>query len=269
MTNSPDIKLHQGKTSLLVSVPHSGIGLPADLLDQITAEARQLPDTDWFVDRLYNWVTELNVSFIVAPWSRYVVDLNRPPDDGPLYDQKTSKLLTGLVPINTFSGQAIYQLGREPRRSEIQRRLERYWKPYHHALRDELGRIKKRHGHAVLFDAHSIRQEQPLLFDGKLPDLNLGSNGGQSAATGLIARARDAMLSSQYSLVVDGRFKGGYITRQYGNPAENVHALQLEMAQSVYMQEDPPCFREDQANNIRPTLRKLIEILMNWKPDAN
>jgi N-formylglutamate amidohydrolase len=134
-------------------------------------------------------------------------------------------------------------------------------------LNAELARIKNTHGHAVLFDAHSIRQEQPLLFDGKLPDLNLGSNSGQSAAAGLIAVARDAMLSSQYSLVVDGRFKGGYITRQYGNPEESVHALQLEMAQSVYMQEDPPCYREDLASSIRPTLQKLIESLMDWKPD--
>jgi N-formylglutamate deformylase len=136
-------------------------------------------------------------------------------------------------------------------------------------LREELERIKQRHGYAVLLDAHSIRSRHPLLFDGELPDLNLGSNGGRSAARTLIAAASKALQDSRFSMALDSRFKGGYITRNYGSPGNGVHAVQLEMAQSAYMQEDPPCWQDERAGSVQAVLQGLVEVLMQWKPNGD
>ena len=258
--------LQSGDSPLLISVPHAGTGVPPDMLEQLTADARPLPDTDWYVDRLYAWALEVGAGMLVAPLSRYVIDLNRPPDDAPLYDSPAATLLTGLVPTTTFSGAPVYAAGKEPDEPETIRRLEIYWRPYHRILHEELIRIRKCHGHAVLLDAHSIRSQLPLLFHGTLPDLNLGSNGRRSAAASLLAAARSALGDSPFSMVVDGRFKGGYITRHYGVPHESVHALQLEMAQSAYMQEDPPRWRDASAQPMQVILRRLVHSLMQWKP---
>ncbi|HLF31672.1 MAG TPA: N-formylglutamate deformylase [Xanthomonadales bacterium] len=265
--SSPRFK--RGESSLLISVPHAGIKIPTGLLHQFMPAARALPDTDWHVDRLYDWAPGKGAGLLVAPMSRYVIDLNRPPDDTPLYDKTTSSLLTGLVPVRTFSGFPVYAPGHEPSAQHVRDRLERYWQPYHRCLCEELERIKQRHGYAVLLDAHSIRSRQPLLFDGALPDLNLGSNGGSSATRTLIAAASKALQGSRFSMVLDGRFKGGYITRHYGSPATGVHALQLEIAQSAYMQEDPPCWQDERAVSVQAVLHGLVEVLMQWKPNGD
>jgi len=258
--------LQHGSSPLLISVPHAGTRIPQGLLERFSASARSLPDTDWYVDRLYNWAPAMGAGALIAPMSRYVIDLNRPPDDTPLYDTAATQLITGLAPVTTFFGAPVYLAGCEPDPAEIRERLQKYWHPYHRCLREELARIRKRHGHAVLLDAHSIRSKVPLLFDGKLPDLNLGSSDGRSVAPSLLNAARSTLSDSKFSLVVDGRFKGGYITRNYGTPRQRIHCLQLEMAQSAYMSEDPPRWRAALAKPMQSILQKLVRVLMQWTP---
>ena len=177
---------------------------------------------------------------------------------------------TGLVPTRFFTGDAIYREGREPAAAEIAQRRERYWRPYHAALRAELERLRAAHGHVVLFDGHSIKSELPWLFEGRLPDLNLGTADGASCAPELRA-ALAAVLAEQtgFSHVVDGRFKGGHITRQYGRPADGVHAVQLEMCWRCYMAETPP-FRLDpqRVARIEPVLRELLQAMLDFRPAA-
>jgi len=265
MKDALTFQLSQGVSSLLISVPHSGLAVPGEILCRFSPAASTLPDTDWFVDRLYNWAAGLGAGLLTAPMSRYVVDLNRPPDDKPLYDQGSSALLTGLVPLKTFSGEEIY-VGSRPDETETSNRLETFWAPYHSCLAAELERIRGVHGYAVLLDAHSIQSRQPLLFDGTLPDLNLGSNSGKSADSSLINAAREVLAQSDYSFVVDGRFKGGYITRHYGQPTDHIHALQLEMAQTAYMREELREWSEERSGKMAIVLQQLVKALISWKP---
>lgn len=259
-------EFHPGTSALLISVPHAGIGLPSGLHSRLSQDASLLPDTDWFVDRLYSFATALGAGMLVARTSRLVVDLNRPADDQPLYGAAQTQLMTGVVPMQCFSGSAVYLPGQEPPEAEIAARLEQYWQPYHQRLQAALNQVCARHGHAVLLDAHSIRAEVPLLFDGVLPDLNLGSNGGRSAAADLLDSATACLRSASWSVVVDGRFKGGFITRHYGQPEQRVHALQLEIAQHCYMQESPPAWELQRANGLQQHLQQLVQLLIDWKP---
>ena len=254
----------QGTAPLLVSMPHVGTHVPPEIADRMTDEARPLPDTDWHVDRLYDFLGDLGVSVLAATHSRYVIDLNRPPDGKPLYPGASE---TELCPTSTFDEAPIYRPGAAPEPDEIAARREALWRPYHARLSRTLEILGRRHGVAVLWDAHSIRSRVPRFFDGRLPDLSLGTGGGVSAAPGLIERVSEAADSaaSGYSRVVDGRFKGGYITRHYGAPEAGVHALQLELSQATYMDETPPYrFREDLAAGTRPVLRCLLEAVIAW-----
>lgn len=255
---------HRGDTPLLISVPHAGTVVPPRINQRLRTGVRQLPDTDWFVNRLYQRAMESGVGLLTANYSRYVIDLNRPPDNTALYDRAG----TELVPEKTFEGTELYLPGERPDVVEVSSRKERYWQPYHDKIQKELQLIRQRHGFAILLDAHSIRGRVPLLFDGKLPDLNLGSYCGVSADPSLVSVAAKALCSNpDYSFVLDGRFQGGHITRHYGRPGEGVHALQLEMVQDVYMRESPPEFDETRAAKIRPVLHKLIESLLMWSPE--
>lgn len=256
-------RLERGTSPVLVSVPHAGTQVPEDILLRFTSSARALPDTDWFVDELYDFAPVLGAGMLVAGQSRYVVDLNRPPDDHAMYAGRT----TGLVPMETFNGLPVYSDENMPDAGEREQRVVEYWRPYHKALGDELQRIREIHGHAVLFDAHSIPSRVPMLFEGRLPDLNLGSNRGRGAAPELVSRAMDVLTSAtQYSSVRDGRFQGGYITRHYGQPGKGVHALQLEMAQRVYMQEISPQLDPDGMQGVRGILMELLTSLIDWRP---
>ena len=255
--------VQRGHTPLLISIPHAGTYIPKQVQDRLSLSGKSLSDTDWFIDRLYRWALQAGAGMIVATHSRLVVDLNRPPDDRPLY----SGAGTGLVPLTTFSGEAIYLAGKSPEKLENQQRIEAFWQPYHDALSAEIQSILQRHGHVVLLDAHSISGEVPRLFSGVLPDLNLGSNEGRSASPDLIGKALSVLQSSRYSSVPDGRFKGGYITRNYGQPEQNIHALQLEISQRTYMQESPPEYRKDLAGELQSVLQNLIDILISWKAD--
>ncbi len=255
--------LTQGTTPLLVNVPHAGTHVPASIFDRLQGDARDLPDTDWFVDELYGFAADCGAGMMVATHSRYVVDLNRPPDDQALYATRT----TGLVPVETFDGAPLYRPGQEPGPKEISDRTDAYWLPYHEVLNRELQRLRQAHGFSILLDAHSIRGEVPALFDGVLPDLNLGSNGGKSADSELISGSmRLFETSPERTAVLDGRFRGGYNTRHYGRPIENVHALQMEMPQRLYMNEQPPGRNPARAAAIQPLLRQWVEWLASWRP---
>ncbi len=252
-----------GETPLLVSVPHAGTHLPEPVAERMTEAARRLPDTDWHVDRLYEFAADLGAGVLVATHSRYVVDLNRPPDGRPLYAGADN---TELCPLTLFDRAPVYRPGGEPDEAEVAARRERYWRPYHDKLADELARLRRAHGVALLFDAHSIRSRVPRFFAGRLPDLNLGTAGGSSADPGLESGLAAVCENAEgYRSVLNGRFTGGHITRRYGDPAGGVHAVQLELVQATYMDEDPPfAFRDDLAARLRPTLRRLLEAMLTW-----
>jgi N-formylglutamate deformylase len=257
--------LHHGTTPLLVSLPHAGTRIPGDIAGRLVRRALQAEDTDWFLDRLYAFAVDLGASLIVPTHSRYVVDLNRPSDNRPMYAGANN---TELCPTRFFTGEPLYRDDMAPTDSEVQQRVATYWQPYHDALRDELARLKAAHGHAILFDGHSIKSELPWLFDGKLPDLNLGTASGTACAPSL-REALAALLQAQgdFTVAIDGRFKGGHITRHYGRPATGVHAVQLEKCWSTYMHEAPP-FEWNAAHSVRlqPLLRQMLQTMLEWNP---
>ena len=244
-------------------MPHVGTHVPANIAARLSPVAQPVPDTDWHVDRLYDFLDALGASTITATQSRYVIDLYRAPDDTPLYPGASN---TGLCPTTTFDESPIYRDGAEPDSDEIAARRQAVWRPYHDQLRAELTTLRERHGHALLWDAHSIRSRVPRFFEGRLPDLNFGSGGGTTTDPDLLRHlGAVAAESPEYTHVVDGRFKGGYITRAYGDPAAGVHAVQLELSQITYMDEDAPYdFREDLADGIRPLLRDLLTTALDW-----
>jgi len=249
--------LNRGTAPLLVSMPHIGTDIPQELRGDYMPRALGVEDTDWHLVRLYNCLPALGATVLRPRHSRYVIDLNRPPDDAPMYPGASN---TELCPTRFFTGDALYRAGREPSPEERMRRREHYWQPYHQALREELDRIRAEHGYALLWDAHSIRSEIPWLFEGVLPDLNIGTADGASAHPSIAqAVAVAAGRYADVSHVVNGRFKGGYITRHYGDPAQHVHALQLEMCQSLYMSEAPPYnYLESLAGGIQPVIRAMM-----------
>ncbi len=252
----------QGGGPLLVSMPHVGTHLPEELARGMTKPARGLPDTDWHVDRLYDFLGDLGAGVLAATHSRYVIDLNRPPDGRPLYAGASN---TELCPTTTFDEQPVYLPGKAPDEAEIAARRLRYWQPYHDRLRAELDAIRARDGVALLWDAHSIRSQVPRFFAGRLPDLNFGTGGGATAAPDLLAALERVAAAGDLSVAVNGRFKGGHITRAYGDPGAEIHAVQLELSQITYMDEAPPYgFREDLAAGIRPVLRRLLETALDW-----
>jgi N-formylglutamate deformylase len=259
----PVIDIQPGTTPLIVNVPHDGREIPAEIGATMTAEALALPDTDWHIRDLYDFAADLGATITSARYSRYVVDLNRDPSGQSLYPGADT---TEICPTATFRQEQIYVDGQAPDDAEIDRRLDSYWHPYHAELARVIADVRDRFGAALLFDAHSIGSVLPRFFEGRLPDFNLGTADGASADDGLAAGMFDVLDSADgYSAILNGRFKGGYITRNYGNPADNVHAIQLEMAQIAYMEEDPP-FRlmPERADRVRPVLQDLLSSGRDW-----
>lgn len=258
-------RLQQGRAPLLISLPHVGTELPPELHERLVPRALASEDTDWHLERLYRPLAEkLGASLIVPRYSRYVIDLNRPPDDRPLYPGEAGG--TGLVPTHFFSSEPLYRDGAAPDAAEVAARREACWRPYHEALAAELERLRAAHGRALLFDGHSIRSELPWLFDGELPALNLGTADGAACAPA-ITEGLGALLAgqTQFSQVVNGRFKGGYITRHYGQPGRGVHAVQLEMCQRCYMDEaaDPrSAYDEARAAQVAPLIERMLQELL-------
>jgi N-formylglutamate deformylase len=251
-----------GTGPVLVSVPHAGMAIPDPLAKRMTDHALTLPDTDFYVDKLYAAAPVLGCGLIVAEKSRYVIDLNRDPSGTPLYPGADN---TELCPLTTFGKAPIYRPGQEPDAAEIAERVARDWKPYHDAVEAELARLKAKFGIAVLWDGHSIPSQVPRFFEGRLPDLNLGSASGASADPSLTEVARTALDGPGMTLVVNGRFKGGYITRRYGRPAEGFHALQLEKAQIAYMDEAPPYpWSASRAAPMQARVERTMRALVAW-----
>jgi N-formylglutamate deformylase len=246
-----------GTRPVLLSIPHVGTHIPETLRGDYTEVAWQRADTDWHLDRLYAFAHQLGASVLQATHSRSVIDLNRPPDDQSLYP---GRITTGLCPIETFRGEPLHRNGRTPDAAETARRLGLYWRPYHEALAAELDRLRSLHGHVLLWDAHSIASRLPRLFDDKLPDLNLGTADGASCAAEVLAPVAAIAQRSGFSTVVNGRFKGGYITRYYGRPAHGVHAIQLELCQCLYMDENTPFgYQPELAARLQPTLTAMLD----------
>ncbi|HEN8801836.1 N-formylglutamate deformylase [Pseudomonas sp. CM25] len=256
------LSFHQGSLPLLISMPHAGLNLTDAVRDGLVEQARSLPDTDWHIPQLYDFAQEMGASVVAAEYSRFVIDLNRPDDDTPLYAGAT----TGLYPATLFEGEPLFKAGLEPTTEQRKQYLEQIWRPYHDTLRNELIRLREQFGYALLWDAHSIRSHIPHLFDGTLPDFNLGTFNGASCDPALAERLEDVCAQAQnYSHVLNGRFKGGHITRHYGDPAQHIHAVQLELAQSTYMNEvEPFAYRDDLAQPTRQVLRHLLEETLAW-----
>lgn len=228
-------EFHQGSLPLLISVPHAGTFVPEPIAQRFTLAGSHLADTDWHVHHLYDFAREMGASVLSANYSRYVVDLNRSPDSSSLY---VGNPTSPVCPLLTFNDEPIYAPGREVTATEIEARVEQYWQPYHQKLVAELKAIRQRHGYALLWDAHSIASEVPSLFIGVLPEFNFGTRDNVSCPRAVADRLLDVVTTDgKFGAVLNGRFKGGYITMKYGQPQDGVYAVQLELSRRVYMDE--------------------------------
>jgi N-formylglutamate deformylase len=261
-TDAPAWLLVRGEAPLLVSMPHVGTALPAEVAARLAPAAVPLPDTDWHLPALYDMLDALGATRIAATQSRYLIDLNRPPDGASLYPGQAT---TGLVPDLTFRGEPIW-LDRPPDPLEVAARRERWWQPYHDAIAAELARLRAVHPRVVLWDAHSIASVLPRFFEGRLPDLNFGTADGASCDPALVEAVLAPVRAQRAcSWVLNGRYKGGHITRRYGRPADGVHAIQLEQAQRTYMDEAPPyALDADRAARVRPLLGACLRAALDW-----
>lgn len=255
------VSVTRGASPLVLSMPHPGTGLPAEVAAQLNARGQLVEDTDWHMRQLYSFAERFEPSIVEASLSRYVIDLNRDPSGVSLYPGQAT---TELVPTTSFEGEPIWL--EPPDAAEIARRRAAYFQPYHDALTAEIARVKAQHGFCLLWDCHSIKSAIPRLFPGTLPTLNLGTNSGQSAAPAVEAAAIAAMAGAAFTQVTNGRFKGGWITRHYGRPAEQVHALQMEIALSAYLSEEAPPWSFDAAR--AATLQAALSSIIAAALDA-
>ncbi|MBL4838095.1 MAG: N-formylglutamate deformylase [Kordiimonadaceae bacterium] len=256
--------MKRGTSPLIVSLPHSGTAL-GPFASRMTEIAQQNADCDWHLPTLYSFLYLDDATVLRAKYSRYVIDLNRDPTGKSLYPGQN---VTELCPTTTFDNSPIYIAGQQPTEAEIETRIDQYWVPYHDALQAEISRVKDMFGFALLWDAHSVRSCVPRFFEGTLPDLNFGTNDNQTCDPALVNRVLDSATQLKgYETVLNGRFKGGYITRTYGDPRNNVHALQLELSQATYMKETYPYnYLPMKAEVISKTLASALCTMQNWKP---
>lgn len=254
------VSVKRGDSPIVLAFPHAGTWLPAEAMSYLNSQGARLTDTDWHVNQLYCDLLP-EATTVSANFHRYLIDANRDPSGQSLYPGQNT---TSLVPLTDFDNIPLYNDGAAPDRAEIEQRLQRYHRPYHQALGDELARLKARYGSVILFDCHSIRSQCPFLFAGKLPDLNIGDNDGSSCAAAVTeVVVSHCQRASNYSTVVNGRFKGGWTTRHYGRPNQGIHALQLELAQSCYLQSEvlPFAYDEAAAAKLRPLLQRILQQL--------
>ncbi len=254
-----EITIQTGSSPILLAQPHGGVVIPNKIRARLNSHGLAMADTDWHISRLYHGLIA-NLTVVSTAIHRYVVDANRDPSDQSLYPGQNT---TSLCPTTTFDGSAIYLDGQAPSSDEVADRQAIYHQPYHDALCQQLDRLRQRHGFAILYDCHSIRSRVPFLFDGKLPDFNIGTNSGLACdikfESAVFQRCNAA---SDYSTVVNGHFKGGWTTRHYGNPAEQIHAIQMELAQCNYMDEFAPWrYHETRANQLRLVLADILHAI--------
>jgi len=237
MSLANHVSVSPGEGPLLLAQPHGGIEIPESILQRLNADGVAIADTDWHISRLYAGLVD-NVTSVSTSIHRYVIDANRDPADESLYPGQNT---TSLCPTTTFDGEAIYLDGQAPSLDEIEQRQRNYHQPYHDALREQLERIQQKHGYVILYDCHSIRSIVPYLFEGQLPDFNIGTNSGTTCAAAIEQAAeRHCNAATGYRYVLNGRFKGGWTTRHYGQPQQGYHAIQMELAQCNYMREEEP-----------------------------
>jgi formiminoglutamase len=254
------VEIHQGSSPVILGMPHTGTEVPPEVWEGLNEEGRRLRDTDWHIHRLYDGLLA-NATTVRATFHRYCVDANRDPTGKSLYPGQNT---TGLIPLIDFDERPIWREGMEPGDEESAHRVEAYHRPYHEALGAEVARVKAEHGVVVLYDCHSIRSVAPYLFSGTLPDFNIGTNNGTTCAQELEAAATSVCAGAEgYSVILNGRFRGGWTTRHYGRPAENIHALQMELTQSSYLHSEAPPFAYDpgKAERVRLHLRALLKRL--------
>lgn len=260
MTSSTSYTLTKGRVGLLISMPHNGQQIPDDIAAVMTNAGKQVADTDWYMDTLYDFAALLGVYTITPKYSRYVVDLNRNTTNENLYPGANS---TELCPTTAFDLSPLYLDENTPNEQEIERRIALYWQPYHLAIQQTIAEMKQQFDHVILFEAHSILSHVPRFFSGKLPDFNFGTVDNKSCAKALIEQV-ETLDFSPYTTVTNGRFKGGYITRAYAQPAENIHTLQLELSQQTYMDEPSDHYNEQKATQVKKKLKTLVECLIKF-----
>lgn len=250
------VEISEGASPVILGQPHGGTWLPPELAERLNERGHDLADTDWHIHQLYDGLLN-DATVVQATFSRYVIDANRDPSGASLYPGQNT---TGLCPTVDFVGEPIYHEGMEPDEAEIEQRRLAFHTPYHAALAEQIERVRKQHGVALLFDCHSIRSHLPFLFEGRLPDFNLGTNNGATCAPEIEQTAISVGSAAEgYTSVLNGRFKGGWTTRHYGDPANGVHAIQLELSQITYMEEVTPwSYRKDRADALRPHLKSLL-----------
>ncbi|MEJ2004473.1 MAG: N-formylglutamate amidohydrolase [Cyclobacteriaceae bacterium] len=255
------IKPAKNEVPVVISSPHSGSFIPKEIKDTMyPALANEPDDTDWFIDELYDFAPEMGITMICANYSRWVIDLNRDPQSKPLYTD--GRVITGLVPRTTFNGEPLYQAD-EPDESEVDQRLNTFYMPYHTMIRQLLAEKLETFGKVLLFDAHSIRKRVPGIRNEPFPDLILGDNDWQTASPKLSESGLKALESPKYELSHNHPFRGGYITRNFGRPENNIHALQLEMAKTNYMDDSERNYDLSRAGSIRKLLSKMFEALIS------
>jgi N-formylglutamate deformylase len=257
------LEIVEGTSPLVLSMPHSGRDLVPEVSDRLNGEGRAIADTDWWIERVYDFHEKLEASVVRTRLSRYVIDLNRDPSGQSLYPGQAT---TGLCPTETFDGLPIYQPGQKPDDQDIAGRLTNYFTPYHDALQKRIDACLATHGYALLFDCHSIRSVVPRLFEGTLPVFNIGTNDGKASAPALGQILADqCATAADLPHVLNGRFKGGWITRHYGQPEGHVHAVQLELAQSAYMVEEPPwSWLDDKAERTKQIIQTALQDMILW-----
>jgi N-formylglutamate deformylase len=256
------VEVMRGDSPVVLCIPHGGTWLPEDVAAALNPTGRALADTDWHMSRVYDGLLP-GATVVQATFHRYVIDANRDPGGASLYPGQNT---TGLVPDTDFDGRPIWLDA--PDGSGIARRRAAFHAPYHAALRAELDRVRSLHGHAILWDCHSIRSEIPFLFEGVLSDLSIGTNSGTSCHPALERRVAEACRTSGFSTVFNGRFKGGWTTRHYGRPPEGIHAIQMETAQSCYLATEaaPWAWSEEKAARLRPLLGRILSDIAAWRP---
>jgi N-formylglutamate deformylase len=253
-------EFYQGSIPILVSMPHNGIQIPNEMAEKMTPSALKIEDTDWYMDKVYAFASEMGCSVINPVYSRYVIDLNRPKNDMSLYPGAD---VTELCPTTQFNREDVYLQGMQPEQSEIDSRVRKYWQPYHQKLSEALKLMKQQFGYALLFEAHSIKSIVPRFFEGQLPDFNFGNYNLQSSSNEL-TQVIESWQPNGYSKVVNGRFKGGYITRQYGEPENKIDSLQLELSQATYMNENKLQYNEAKANDVILVIKDLFHELQKY-----
>jgi len=264
------LEINQGDAPLIVSFPHTGADIPPDIEARLVSPWLARKDADWWIDRLYDFAADLGATTIRTAVSRTVIDVNRDPSGASLYPGQAT---TELCPITTFDGESLYLPGEAPDEAEIAGRRDQFFEPYHDALAAEIVRQKARHGVVVIYEAHSIRSRIPRLFDGELPNFNIGTNGGASCDGALTAVVEAACDASAFTRVTNGRFKGGYTTRHYGAPGDGVHAIQMELACRGYMDDPdgavgadnwPSPYDPDRAAPMRAVLTEILQACLDF-----